>query len=97
MAVMFSPFLDEATKERFANGNLTSKFDYIDEHLSRNDYVLGAQFSVADAYLYNVLSWPHRVNIDITSYTNIQSFMARMNRRASVRAALAAEGLQVNG
>lgn len=97
MAVMFSPFLDEPTKKRFADGNLTNKFAYIDEHLSRNDYVLGAQFSVADAYLYNVLSWPRRVKIDITGYACIQKFMARMERRASVRAALEAEGLEVNG
>lgn len=96
MAVLFSPFLDEPTKKRFADGNLTSKFEYIEEHLSRNDYVLGAQFSVADAYLYNVLSWPLRVKIDITGYACIQKFMARMERRASVRAALEAEGLQVN-
>ncbi|VTU21161.1 glutathione transferase GstA [Variovorax sp. RA8] len=96
MAVMFSPFLDEPTKKRFADGNLTSKFEYIDEHLSRNDYVLGAQFSVADAYLYNVLSWPPRVKIDITGYASIQKFMARMERRTSVRAALEAEGLLVN-
>lgn len=96
MAVMFSPFLDEAAKKRFADGNLRSKFNYIDEHLSRNDHVLGEQFSVADAYLYNVLSWPARVGIDMTGYSSIQEFMARMERRPSVRAALEAEGLRVN-
>lgn len=96
MAVMFSPFLDELTKRRFANGNLISKFEYIDEHLSKNDYVLGKQFSVADAYLYNVLSWPSRVNLDITGYASIKKFMALMERRESVRGALEAEGLLVN-
>lgn len=95
MAVMFSPFLDEATKKKFADGNLTSKFEYIDEHLSKHDYVLGKQFSVADAYLYNVLSWPPRVNVDISNYTSIQNFMARMEQRPSVRASLEAEGLPI--
>ena len=93
MAVMFSPYLDADTKMRFADGNLTSKFAYIDEHLSANDYVLGADFSVADAYLYNVLSWPPRVNIVLSAYAAIQRFMVRMGRRASVRAALEAERL----
>lgn len=95
MAVMFSPFLDGTTKIKFAEGNLTSKFEYIDEHLSGNDYVLGDQFSVADAYLYNVLSWPPRVNLDISQYSSIQKFMARMEQRPSVRASLEAEGLQI--
>lgn len=93
MAVMFSPLVDAASKARFAQGNLTSKFDYIDEHLASNDHVLGAQFSVADAYLYNVLSWPHRVGIDISHYAHIQKFMDRVAQRPSVRAALLAEGL----
>lgn len=96
MAVMFSPFLDEPTKSRFAEGNLTSKFQYIDEHLAKNKYVLGDDFSVADAYLYNVLSWPPRVKIDMSSYTSIRKFMERMEQRPSVRGALEAEGLWVN-
>lgn len=97
MAVMFSPFLDEATKQRFAEGNLRSKFQYIDEHLRQNDYVLGERFSVADAYLYNVLSWPHRVNIDMAGYRHIARFMQRMEQRPSVQAALKAEGLAAQG
>lgn len=95
MAVMFSPLVDAASKASFAQGNLAGKFAYIDEHLSTNDYVLGAKFSVADAYLYNVLSWPPRVNIDISAYQAIQRFMARMEQRPSVRAALEAERLSV--
>ncbi|MDR5758983.1 glutathione transferase GstA [Caballeronia sp. LZ035] len=91
MGVMFSSFIDPDTKKRFADGNLTSKFEYIDEHLSTNDHVLGAQFSVADAYLYNVLSWSPRVNLDLSIYKSIQQYMARMEQRLSIRAALEAE------
>lgn len=93
MAVMFSPLIDAATKQRFASGNLIDKFAHIEAHLSGNDYVLGAQFSVADAYLYNVLCWPPRVDLDLSRYVSIQAFMARMEQRDSVRAAREAEGL----
>ena len=96
MAVMFSPLVEQASKTSFAQGNLASKFDYVDEHLSRNDYVLGSRFSIADAYLYNVLSWRPRVGIDISRHTSIQVFMARMEQRPSVRAAREAEGLAVS-
>ena len=95
MAVMFSPFGDRASKIKFAAGSLTSRFDYVDEHLSSREYVLGAQFSVADAYLYNVLCWPVRVNVDLSKYASIQKFMARMGHRPSVRASLEAEGLSI--
>lgn len=93
MALMFSPLVDAASKARFAEGNLAGKFQYIDAHLSRNHYVLGGDFSVADAYLYNVLCWPPRVNVDISGYASIQEFMARMEQRPSVRASREAEGL----
>lgn len=96
-AVLFSPVLDEASKGRFAERNLTSKFDYLEAHLADNDHVLGARFCVADAYLYNVLTWPHRVNVDITGYAAIQAFLARMEQRPTVRAALEAEGLAIGG
>lgn len=93
MALMFSPLVDAGSKVRFAEGSLVSKFEYIDAHLAHNDYVLGADFSVADAYLYNVLCWPPRVNVDISGYASIQRFMARMEQRPSVRASREAEGL----
>lgn len=93
MATMFSPLIDPASKKAFAEGFLEVKFAYIDAHLSERDYVLGTRFSVADAYLYNVLRWPPRVGIDNSGYASIRDFMARMERRPSVRAALEAEGL----
>jgi len=95
MAVMFSPFVDKASKTQFAEGNLTPRFAYIDRHLSTNPYLLGEQFSVADAYLYNILTWPHRVNIDISGYASIQAFLSRMGQRACVRASVEAEGLPI--
>ncbi len=94
-ATLFSPFLDEASKARFIDGNLSTRFAYLDEHLSRNDYLLGADFSVADAYLFNILTWSSRVNVDLSAYASIQRFMARMGQRPSVQASLEAEGLSL--
>lgn len=95
MGVMFSAFVDPTSKIQFADGYLKSKFEYIDEHLTDNQYVLGDAFSVADAYLFNVLCWPPHVNIDISHYTSIQKFMALMKQRPSVRDSLTSEGLAI--
>lgn len=94
MATMFSPFIDAESKARYAEGNLGERFAYVDAHLAEREYLLGSQFTVADAYLYNVLCWPPRVGVDISGYASIQAFMARMERRESVQAALQAEGIQ---
>lgn len=93
MAVMFSPYVDAASKRAFAQGNLARSFAVVDAHLATRDHLLGERFSVADAYLYNVLSWPARVGIDLSGYASIGRFMARVGRRPSVRASLEAEGI----
>lgn len=93
MAVMFSSFVDQDSKTRFAAGNLAPRFAYIDAHLAAQPYLLGDRFSVADAYLYNVLTWPGRVGIDISGYASIQAFLTRMEGRSCVRESLQAEGL----
>lgn len=95
-ATLFSPFLDRDSKRRFAEGNLAERFRYVDAHLSENDYVLGARLSVADGYLYNVLTWAPRVDVDLSTYPSIVNFMARMQQRPSVLASLQAEGLQLS-
>lgn len=93
MATMFSPFIDDASKSRFADGFLASRFAIIEGHLSHNDYLLGSVFSAPDAYLYNVLCWPIRVGLDMSGYAAIEKFMQRMDQRPSVQAARDAEGL----
>lgn len=95
-ATLFSPFLDDASKARFIAGNLSTRFAYLDDHLSRNDFLLGTEFSVADAYLYNILTWSPRVNVDLSDYHAIGRFMARMGQRPSVVASLKAEGLSLS-
>lgn len=92
-AALFSPFLDDASKSRFAAGNLAERFAYVDDHLARSDYLLGEGYTVPDGYLYNVLTWASRVNVDLSIYPAIQRFMARMEQRTSVRAAREAEGV----
>lgn len=95
-ATLFSPFLDRDSKRRFAEGNLAERFRYVDAHLGRNDYVLGGRLSVADGYLYNILTWAPRVDVDLSTYPSIVNFMARMQQRPSVIASLQAEGLQLS-
>jgi glutathione S-transferase len=91
MATMFSPFIDKVSKTRFAEGFLRGRFKFVEDHLSKNDYLLGSAFSAPDAYLYNILSWPKRVGIDMAEYGAIERFMQRMEQRPSVQAAREAE------
>jgi glutathione S-transferase len=54
---------------------------------------MGEEFSIADAYLFTVLNWTDRLNVDLSRWANIQTFKARVAERAAVKKAMKAEGL----
>ena len=56
------------------------------------DYLLGDQFSVVDAYLFAVTRWSAGFGISLESVPALKAFMARMEARAAVQAALESEG-----
>ncbi len=59
--------------------------------LQRQAYLLGDQFSVADAYLYTVLGWFKFFGISLDRWPAIAAYASRIAARPSVRAALQAE------
>ncbi len=61
--------------------------------LEGNEWISGQRFTIADAYLYNVLRWAYAVKLEMAGLQNIEAYMARVGARPSVAAALAAEGL----
>ena len=74
---------------------IAKRLSLLDSHLANNDYILGSDFSVVDAYAYNILRWSNITKVDLTPYTNIKSFITRMNERPTVKAAVAAEGIRL--
>ena len=72
---------------------LGKRIALIAEQLQGRDYLMGAAFSVADAYLFTVLNWAGFVKLDLSPWPVIATYMARVAARPAVQAALKAEGL----
>lgn len=89
---LFNPAASEDTKAAARDG-LNKRYAYLDGILARRDFLLGDQFSVADAYLFVVTNWARLVKLDLASYPHVQSFHARVGARPAVQDALRAEGL----
>ena len=77
----------------FYTNVLNSKLDYVSEKLGTNDYLMGKNFTAADAYLFTVLSWSKHVNFDLSKWTNIKSYLERVGTRPAVIKAMKEEGL----
>ena len=68
-------------------------FAHIETESFEGPWVMGAGFSVADAYLYTVARWMEVDKLDPARFPRLRDHRARMQDRAAVREALEAEGL----
>ncbi|HET9384588.1 MAG TPA: glutathione transferase GstA [Gemmatimonadales bacterium] len=71
---------------------LGKRFDYLERALGSNEHLMG-EFSIADPYLFTVLNWAKRHDVDLANWPNLQSFIQRMADRNTVKKAMKAEGL----
>jgi glutathione S-transferase len=89
---LFSPMLSDDAKAFFKD-RATGKFKYIDGKLAGHDYLMGKHFTVADAYLFVMLSWADAMKFDLSGLPNLLAYKARVAARPKVREALVEEGL----
>ena len=90
---LFNPASPPEAKDA-ARNYLARRLPVVANALTARPYLMGEQFTVADAYLYTVLRWTGMVGVDLTAWPSLGAFVARMNTRPAVQAALEAEGLK---
>jgi len=72
---------------------IVQRLELVEKHLQGREYLVGDSFTVADAYLFTVLSWCKFLGIDLERLPEVSAFNARVGARPAVREALRAEGL----
>ena len=93
----FGPLFNPATPEDYkpvARDLISKRFAYVDGQLAKGGpFLLGSQFTVADAYLFTVLNWGGYVNIDLGRWPALKRYAERIAARPHVVEAMQAEGL----
>jgi glutathione S-transferase len=92
----FGPIFRPTTPDEFkkiSKENLAKRFDWIDKQLAGKQYLMGDKFTVADAYLFTVLRWSSRIDVDLGKWPNLKAYMDRVAARPKVQEAMKAEGL----
>lgn len=90
---LFAPNISEDDKEK-SRKNVAPKLDYFESvFLDGRRFLLGDSFSVADAYLFVVISWTQSKNINLEKWPLLADFAARVVARDSVKQAMRDEGL----
>ncbi|MFN9030015.1 MAG: glutathione transferase GstA [Betaproteobacteria bacterium] len=91
----FSPLFNPATPDAVRDtqlATLAKRIGYVEQHIT-GPYLTGTHFTVADAYLFTVLSWAKYVKLDLAPYAGVNALLARIAARPAVQEALKAEGL----
>lgn len=89
---LFRAHVNDAFKE-YSLTNLGARLDYAQRALGSKAYLMGEQFTVADAYLYVILGWGAHVNVDIGRWPQLKRLHERVGARPHTVAALKSEGL----
>ncbi len=92
----FSPLFSPATPDEMktaARDKIAGRLKFVEGELAGKPYLMGDTFSVADPYLFTVTNWAALTGVDLSSYSNLLAFRARMAARPGVVAAMKAEGL----
>lgn len=87
---LFNPELKDDAKA-VLKAKLGKRFDLLDPHFATHKFLMGEQFTVADAYLYTVISWAPHVGIELSHWKHLSDYRQRVADRPKVRQALQAE------
>jgi glutathione S-transferase len=73
-AVLFNPAISTEVRTHFSH-NLLLQLKYLnDTELINQKYIVGDHFTIADSYLYVVLSWLSYIDIDLAPYPHIKTY-----------------------
>lgn len=93
IGALFNPAIATDDYKKVALAKLEKRFTYLDQVFENNQFVMGEQFTIADAYLFTVINWTNMAGVDISTHENLVSYMSNISSQESVQAALKAEGL----
>jgi glutathione S-transferase len=92
LGALFNPKMTPEMKE-VQLAVIERRFNALEKMLDGRQYAMGGRFSAADAYLFTVLNWAGKLNVDLGKWPNIKAFMARVGARPKVQETMKAEGL----
>jgi glutathione S-transferase len=89
---LFNPAVTPAVREETI-AHLQKRYALIEQQLSSHKFLLGDQFTVADAYLFTVTNWGGHLKVDLSKFPKVLAFQKAVAARPAVQEALRAEGL----
>jgi glutathione S-transferase len=88
--VAFKPFFQGTSETADAAAAVAKRLDFLESQMA-GTYLFGANFTVADAYLFVMMRWVKGFKLPLSS--RLEGYFAQILERSAVRQALTEEGL----
>ncbi len=92
LGALFNPAVPDGFR-KIAEDRLATRFDVLTKKLDGKQFLTGGNFTAADAYLFTVLGWAPYLKVSLAKWPALTAYSDRVKARASVQAALKAEGM----
>ena len=89
---LFNPAVTDSSKAALKD-RVILRFTAANDLVGKGPYVTGDNFTVADSYLFTVLSWLPRLGLDLAQWPNLARLFETVGQRPAVIETLKAEGL----
>lgn len=89
---LFRPGFGQEAIEIYTQ-KIKSAYDFLSRILTKQPYLMGDTFTVADAYAFTVINWHNFVKLDLSPWPALVEYQKRIMGRPGVIAAMRAEGL----
>ncbi len=86
---LFHPEVGEQAQAH-ARQRIAARYAIVEQQLSSHPWLLGEQFTVADAYLFVMVNWAAAAKTPLVDFPNIRAWFERMKARPQVREAIRA-------
>lgn len=92
LGMFFVPMVTDEFKSKILIPMAMFKLRHVEQHLSRNTYLMGDHFTLPDAYLFVVLMWAKSFKLDFSAYPSLTKYMEYIQSRPAVMKSLKQEG-----
>ena len=92
LGALFNPRMTPEMKQ-VQVGVIERRLNALEQMLGTRSYAMGERFSIVDAYLFAILNWTGKLNVDLAKWPHAKALHARVGARPRVQEAMKAEGL----
>lgn len=88
---LFHPKIPDDIKKEIIIPNLKNKFNFVDQHLSQNTFLMGDHFTIVDSYLFVMITWLKSFKIEIPKHA--LRYFEELSGRPCIQQSLKEEGI----